>query len=514
VPTPAASDYIYLCNANYDTASKNVEFAADVATAFSQATVATNTYGQGAYSIPVWTDINQNAYLPNWQRVVNTDGAGIFPFSGFTWLSDYNANPTLSGTIRQGFKQTTRSLSPYIETTIWDAAILNNIYDSPLVENPSNNGQLLDWMTRSSIILSNAALGYGQCSSPIVQPCFPAGTVANIRLNLRSDVFWQDGRQVTGYDVKFAWATLDANGAFAGSGLAPMVCTTSLHCTDGISVPNKSVVDVHLNAIGPFTKFSVGTTFVFPGRYWSASCPTTTWDTAIAGGSVPDSCMTLSPSKAGFAFDPIANHVLVGSGPWQCGTVSSLTGSGLCSSTGTQNPAVSGTYTLTRYGKGQIPGSAAIGSYFRSSGSLALYLWSGAIGDSTQDSITGSEISGCNSPTTIFQPLGSTGGCGHWQQGIGVPNGYGAVTSNQVNIFQRFLFVNWVSPFSWATPPCAFTTGTPSLLQCAAGSPPDNMASLTGNILYEGVNTLMPASTAGCNTAYNPTSPTSGGYDC
>jgi hypothetical protein len=40
------------------------------------------------------------------------------------------------------------------------------------------------------------------------------------------------------------------------------------------------------------------------------------------------------------------------------------------------------------------------------------------------------------------------------------------------------------------------------------------MASLTGNILYEGVNTLMPASTAGCNTAYNPTSPTSGGYDC
>jgi hypothetical protein len=481
--------------------------------------MAQDVYGRGVYSIPVWTDINQNAYLPNWQRVVNTDGAGTFGFNQFTWLSDYSPNPTLSGTIRQGFKQTTRSLSPYIFTTIWDAAILNNIYDSALVVNPNNNGQLLDWMTRSSSILSNAALGYGQCSPTVGQPCIPAGTVANIRLNLRSDIFFQDGRQLTGYDVKFSYATLVANGAFAGSGLAPMVCTTA-SCTEGVSVPNKSVVDVHLSNIGPFTKISIGTTNIMSGRYWSANCPTTAWDTAIAAGSVSDSCMTLDASKAGFAFDPIANHVLVGSGPWQCGAaITSTSGSGVCSSTGTQNPPVSGTYTLTRYGKGQTPGSAAIGSYFRSSGSQALYLWSGAIGDSTQDSITASQVSACNSPSVAVQPLGSTSGCGHWQQGIGQPNGGpGAVTANQVNIFQRFLFVNWVSPFVWASSPCDFATVPPSgatVRQCTGPiNPPDNMASLPGALLYEGVNTLKPAATAGCNNAYNPTSPTSGGYDC
>jgi hypothetical protein len=528
-PSSSPSNFVFLCNPAYDAASAQMEFAPDVPTAISSATTTSNIFGRGAYTVPVWTGINQNVYLSNWQRVINADGVGIPHF--FTWLDAYSPNPTLSGTIRQGFEQSTRSLSPYVATASQDFRMLRNIFDSPLVENPSNNGQLLDWMTRSSAILSNAQLGYPQCGSPIVQPCFPASTVANIRLNLRNDLFWQDGRQVTGFDIKFAYATLDANGAFAGSGLAPMVCTTSLHCTDGISVPNKSVVDVHLNAIGPFTRFSVGTTFVFPGRYWSASCPTAMWDTAIAGGNVPDTCMTLDPSKAGFTFDPIANHILIGSGPWACTDVLGGTGAlGFgCSDTGTQNPPPNLAYTLTRYGKGQIPGSAAIGSYFRSSGSQALYVWSGAIGDSTQDSITGSQISACNKPSVTIQRLGNSTGCGHWQQGIGQPNGGpGAVTANQLNIFQRFLFVNWVSPFSWATPPCGFSAPGPpnpppfppppsgaTVLECTGPtSPPDNMASLTGNILYEGVNTLRPAATAGCNTAYNPTSPTSGGYDC
>jgi hypothetical protein len=469
----------------------------------------------------------QNAYLNGWQRVINSDGGGIPNF--FTWLDAYSPNPLVPGTIRQGFARTTRSLSPYIATTTQDFQMLRNIFDSPLVENPSNNGQLLDWMTRRSAILTNAQLGYGQCGSPIVQPCFPASTVSNIRLNLRNEIFWQDGRQVTAWDIKFAWATLLANGAFAGSGLAPMVCTTSLNCTDGISVPNRSIVDIHLNQIGPFTKLSVGTTFVFPGRYWSANCATTIWDMDVAGGSVPDTCMTLDPSKAGFAFDPIANHILIGSGPWACTDVLGRTGAlGFgCSDTVTQNPPVGHTYTLTRYGKGQIPGSSAISIYFRSSGTQALYVWSGAIGDSTQDSITGSEVSACNNPSVTIQPLGSTGGCGHWQQGIGQPGGGPAVVGViQVNIFFRFLFVNWVSPFTWAASPCGFSAPGPpfppppsgaTVLECTGPTnPPDNMASLTGSILYEGGNTLRPAALVGvgCNTAYNPTSATSGGYDC
>jgi hypothetical protein len=292
------------------------------------------------------------------------------------------------------------------------------------------------------------------------------------------------------------------------------------NCTDGVTVKSKTVVDIHLDSFGPFTNISVGTTLVFPGRYWSANCPTTTWDTDAAQGSVPDSCMTLDPAKAGFSYDPIANHILVGSGPFACTDVLGGTGTvGFgCSDTGTQNPPVDHTYTLSRFGKGQVPGSAAVGQYFRSFGTLAVYLWAGAIGDTSQDTITGSAISSCNSPSQPTPTLGTTSGCGHWQQGIGQNGGLGPVSQTQVNIFQRFDFLNWVAPQTWAAPPCT----SPGV--CTGGvNPPDLMQALTGQTYFEGPNTIYSAASiriggttaVGCTTAYNPTSPsTSGGSDC
>jgi hypothetical protein len=515
---------MYLCNPAYDTASSNVEFAPSVAAAFSAATTAMDIFGHGAYTIPIWTDTNQNAYLNNWQRVINSDGEGIPNF--FTWLNAYSPNPAIAGTIRQGFDSSTRSLSPYIATTRHDLFILNSIYDSPLIENPANNGQVLDWMTRVNTNLANNQLGYPQCSPPPiapVEPCFPASTVNNLRLILRDDIFFQDGRHLTGSDVKFSYATLAASGAFIGTGLSPMTCARSstgtplFNCADGITVAGKNIVDIHLDSSGPFTNLGIGTTLVLPGRYWSASCPATIWDNLVIQGTVPDTCMTLDPAKAGFTYDPIANHVFIGSGSWECADIhggTGATGFG-CSDSGTQNPPVFQTYTLTRYGKGQPPAASAAGQYFRSSGTLALYLWSGVIGDTSQDVITASILSSCNNPSTPVQPLGSVGGCGHWQQGIGQRNGGPApVTVSQTSIIQRFLFLDWVSPFIWASPPCQILpfggiicTG-PTLL-------PDGMAPLngpppaTGPTLFEGTNILNPASKAGCNTAYP-----AGGYDC
>jgi hypothetical protein len=528
VPTPSASNYLYLCNPSYDAASNNVEFAPNPVAAFTAATTATDIAGRGAYTIPVWTYENRNGYLKGWSGMLNTDGAGTFQTSQFLWLNDYNSAPAVSGTIRQGFKQTTRALSPYIGTTLWDAAILANVFDTPLVQNPLNSGQLLDWMTTSHVNLPNSQLGYPQCAAPPaapVQPCFPASAVFNLRLNLRNDIFFHDGKQLTGYDVKFAFATLAANGAFFGSSLSPMTCAHSstavfFGCTDGVTVKSKTAVDIHLDSFGTFTNISVGTTFVFPGRYWSDTCAAATWDTFAAQGSVPDSCMTLDPAKAGFSYDPMANHILVGSGPWACTDVLGGTGQvGFgCSSTGTQNPPVDQTYTLSRFGKGQVPGSAAVGQYFRSFGTLAVYLWAGAIGDTSQDTITGSAISSCNSPSQPTPTLGATSGCGHWQQGIGQPGGLGTVSQTQVNIFQRFDFLNWVAPLTWATPPCS----APGVCTGATNSP-DGMAQFAGSPtpFYEGVNTLYASASirngvaVGCATAYNPTSASaSGGFNC
>jgi hypothetical protein len=521
VPTPAAADYIYLCNNKYDADSTSLEFASSVANAFSAATTTADDFGRGAYTIPIWTDINQNAYLKGWQRILNTDGSGVFPATQFTWLNDYNPAPALTGTVRQGFKQTTRSLNPYIAETKWDKAILTGVFDTPLLKNLLNNGQLLDWMTTSHSVLPSSQLGYPQCApppSPPVQPCYPASTIQNLRLNLRNDIFFQDGHQMTGFDIKFAYATLDANGAFIGTSLAAMTCARDtnanilFNCTDGVTVRSKGVVDIHLDSFGPFTTISVGTTFVFPGRYWSANCAGTKWDADAAMGNVPDSCMTLDPSKAGFSYDPIANHILVGSGPWECADILGGTGAvGFgCSDTGTQNPPVDHTYTLTRFGKGTVPGSTTVGTYFRSSGTLALYIWAIDTGDTAADAILISGLETCNTPNQPPPTQPST--CSHWQHGIGALNGQAPVTQSQVNIFLRFLDVSWIPPFTWANSPCTIPFGQ-GPINCSLGSIPDGMNQPTP-ILYEGVNSMYPARVVGCTNLYNPTNPSSGGYDC
>jgi len=183
--------------------------------------------------------------------------------------------------------------------------------------------------------------------------------------------------------------------------------------------------------------------------------------------------MNVDPSKITATYDPIANHVLVGSGPWECAVTGS--GSGLCSSSVFQNPPAGGSYTLTRFGKGLAPGSSTTGTYFRSSGNLALYDWTGESDTSAVQPV--SAVSLCfNAPVL-------TGSCTHWQQGIGASS-TGIVGINQVSTVELRYNLNWVAPFEWAT------------------NPPLGIGSVTP-ILYEGSVTLNPCS-------IQPTT----GYDC
>jgi len=87
---------------------------------------------------------------------------------------------------------------------------------------------------------------------------------------------------------------------------------------------------------------------------------------------------------------------------------------------------------------------------------------------------------------------GGSTGCGHWQQGIGgdVNGAATKVDVPQIGIVSRFVGVNWIAPFNWIT------------------SPPQGIAAFPP-VLFEGSNTLNPASIVGCNLAYP-----SGGYDC
>jgi hypothetical protein len=587
VPTASAGNYMYLCNVNYDNLSNKMEFAncltAEVGTdpangqttptfgscnagglsAISAAYQAEDAFGKAAYTLPVFQQADQFGYLSHtpgntaatWNRAINHFGNGLANF--FTWLDAWNTAPAQPGTIRQGFKQTTRTVSPYIASTVWDFYMVSNVYDSLHIVNPLNNAEDLSWMDISA--LPQTTLTY----TP------PASTVLTYRFTLMPNLNWQDGRPVTSFDVAFSYLSLLANGAFQSGGASTL---------SGVTILSPTQFDLNLNSVGPFTRLFLTGLTVFPGRYWTcggtqpsigtapniapAPCPTGTsnWDNGIARctkvgnncfpvqyrlGTAPASSncypnyaapcspparcfspVTSSPvacpdaplcamcasfmnadaTKTGALYDPIASHILVGSSAWTCGA-----GAGLgqnCAPGNIMNPGTGQSYTLQRNGKGVTPGFP--GDYFRSSGFLATWLWSGDISPGVNNFSAAKACFG----VTPLDPLSASppaSACGRWQQGIGTngattPAGTGGcpagttpcgipVGSNQVSIVKLYININWIYPDVWNSV-----------------NPPNGIIALNP-VLYAGSSgTLSPASgtgSVGCSAAY-PT----GGYDC
>jgi hypothetical protein len=278
----------------------------------------------------------------------------------------------------------------------------------------------------------------------------------------------------------------------------------------GITILSAHQFDIGVNSLLPFVLPNLTGIPIVPGRFWT-NAGSSAWDVAnqkcgssgacglsqytLSGATVnctagtdcasfPPSLMTINLAEVSANFDPIANHVFVGSGPWQCGMVTGSSGSGTCTSTGAQNPPIGGSYTLTRFGNGIAPGSSTSGIYFRSSGRLALFIWA-CDGAPTITILCYSNVLIC-----YGVPLG-VGNCAHYQQGIGASS-TGIVGINQVSIVLHHFNDDWIFPYDWANPQ----------------SRPLGMATVPP-VLYEGSVTLNPASIVGCAAPY-PT----GGYDC
>ena len=471
-------------------------------------------FGRTAATIPVFNGIIQLAYLApptacattgsdcdvnGWHRVVNAEGASIFNF--FTWLDAWNACPRAGGvpcapgsTMVQGFSYSTSYLSPYRAFTVHDFAILGNIYDSLYRFNPYASTQVIDWMTLKHSFLTNSQLTYAP----------PSGTTMTIHNSLRHDLFWQDGQQVTAYDVAFTYISMMAIGS-------PIQFPSSL--ISGITVLSKFQFDINLYSPGPFTEPTVGSVAIMPGHLWS-SCAST-WSNFILGQTLPFSvlpssggCWDTTTTMASASFDPIASGVLIGSGAWTCQNTGANTarlvgalGTG-CSNTNTQSP--SGSLTLTRFGCSLTspgttcfpPASAPTLLYSRAASDLALYIWSGMTGNAVGDFNNLSAAISCEGA-----PVG-TAACVQWQQGIGNPSGDG-VTSGVVGltqdaIFRRYYSVDWVAPVAF--PPSSATMANIDAF------PP---------VLYEGALTLSPAPVTNhpCTTSGN-TFNNGAGYNC
>ncbi len=547
VGTASAGDYEYICVPNYDNLSKQMENApcltaqgdpAPGATsnlptspgngicsgtsqlsAFSAGIQAEAAFGAAVLTLPMWEVTIQYGYLNNgWNNgVVNGAVAGLPNY--FTWLDAWNSAPTQAGTIRQGFKETTRSVSPYISSTVWDTYITGEVYDSLFAANPLNPSQIFNWMTYSCVgcfgtPLSNSTVISTEGYTP------PPHTLGTYHFTLRNDLYFQDGRPVTAYDVAFSYLSMVGSGAFLGTIAATMT---------GITVLGPRAFDISVNSLGPFEVPNITAIPIVSGRYWTG-VGASSWDSAISActGTTPcpkaqyalnlatvgcpaasgqpgcaspspgASVMQIDPAKTSATYDPILNHTLVGSGPFECGPVTSSGSSTTCSSTGTQNPPTNGSYTLTRFGCTNAttclaPASSTSGIYFRSSGGLGLYVWS--------EQNDANPIQPVSAVSLCFGLALGTGACGHWQQGIGANTATGqgqcsvsqagCVGINQVSAVELRYNLNWIQPFEWAS-----------------SSKPLGIVS-TPPTLYEGTVTLSPCPPGGTSPPGSTT-----GYDC
>lgn len=517
VPTASARDYQYACVQNFDSLSTQMESAPCLAASGDPAIGAVSNsptapgngvcpgttqlsgisagiqaeaaFGGNELTIPGWEVTFQFAYRNGWLRAINSPSLGL-P-NDFTWLNAWNPSPQVPGTLRQGFSQSTRSVNPYIASTPQDRYVVDSVYDPLTRPDPLSPTQIFNWLVLDAAPENNTTVMSQSGYTP------PSGTLVTYHFTLLSGFvqpYFQDSRPVTAYDVAFSYLSMVGSGAFLGTGAST---------TTGITVLTINAFDIGVSSRGPFTLPNLGSIPILPARYWTGVGPSA-WDSAIracqmascpkaqyslsgtnvvcptAGGqpgcaSFAASNMQVDPTKLTATFDPIASHTFVGSGPFECGTVTS-TGSGTCTSTGVMNPAAGGSYTLTRFGNGLAPASSTSGIYFRSSGKLALYIWSEE-----------GDVSPILPLSAIFlcfnQPVNLNGGCAHWQKGIG-RDPTGVVGINQLSILLYLFNTSWVRPFSVASLPLGMAKFTPA------------------PVLYEGV-TLNPCSIDPIN-----------GYDC
>src|SRR3989449_6234139 len=472
-------------------------------TAISAGYQAEDYYGSHVFTIPVWSGLDTQARLSCWHLGSSSPGI-ITAFGGgylgsanyFSWLNAYCGAPAVAGTYRQSLLTTVDSLNPFDFTTVWDGYVMSNIYDSLFVQNPlcsqappagsgvnqcSSILQNIDWMTTSHSFLcypggpacTSTTMGYGNST-------YFANTSADLRLSLNRGNHWHDGGPVTAWDVKYSFINLNATGAYQATSLANI---------SHINVLDEYTLDLNLKAKGPFTELLIGGVTIIPGHVWSA-CGASTWNTGVTGKNAAgtnivnaseDNCVGLfgAPNIAMVGgvradspiFDPMANNFLIGSGPYTCQSIGGTghppvgTLGGGCSIDNTQAPAFGlGDFTLTRTGcrlsgTGTTCGIAGSSSdYFRSSGSLANYIWSGDIGAGSADFSNVLTVNSCHSSSPSTN-------CPHWAQGIGNPGGTGA---NAVGLSQR-LKVNSFKGISWIGFSTEKTTGTQLILACKAG---------------------------------------------
>ncbi|HYY91559.1 MAG TPA: hypothetical protein VE955_06175, partial [Candidatus Dormibacteraeota bacterium] len=281
--------------------------------------------------------------------IVNTIGAGTeSPF--WTLLNarqvpGYNpSNPIYApgggdpNTVRMGFSQGTLFLSPFQFETLWESNIVFEIFDSMLALNPltgTGNAQVVDWQTTSH----SSSFNPSEVSCNALSGCI-TGTTTQL-WHLRNDLKFQDGSSVTANDVAYSiLAYRDVPSADLGYLVSSVSSAVGLDCGPG--QPCKTL-QVKLQQESPFFELDVGGLPIIEKSLWAPYC-----------GNPPNpmsQCARLS-------FDPMAQGIMVGDGPFECIVPTGYTNAGHvggpCTTNadgtlGSQAVDINGKIILTRY---------------------------------------------------------------------------------------------------------------------------------------------------------------------
>ena len=349
--TPPASaqpnDYVNFCDPQVDTDTSAGEFSTSSGPLFRRATVEGLN---AAMDVPVYSGVDSFVELNGWNfqqcgsgsftgcantqsSIVNTKGSGtqlpywtllnarqvpgyvptnpLYAPGGRTGTSD-------NGLVRMGFSQTLLHLSVFQYTTVWEADIVSQVYDSMLTLNPLTyfaDSQFLDWQTTSH---TSSFSPTATCSSPGTGPV--VGCTTQI-WHLRNDLKFQDGNPVTASDVAYSiLAERDVPSANLGPTVANVVSAQGLDC--GMGQPCKTLkVVLALNS--PFYEVDVGGALIIEQALWQPYCGSVAGAGGLAGNFIPNASTS---QCANLSFDPMTATdqlngipgIFIGDGPFSC----------------------------------------------------------------------------------------------------------------------------------------------------------------------------------------------------
>jgi hypothetical protein len=411
------ANYVYSCNAKMDHYQEMVANNVTIAGATQSDQVAMEIFGNHTVNNPTISRTQQFAYAKGWQGVSDATGVGISTGNFWSLLNMWNPNPAVSGpTIRWGMKQGTSSLNPFEFTSPSEFNVLQEVYDTLLRVTPyipTSGPQIIGWMADSyklvqhSLILTGVTVDSNcpaSIGTSVVQGC--------VKMLLRGDSFFQDGQQVTASDVKFSFENFNSTGGIVSAATSntvdvvydPAFLPTSLGGTE--SPGQLETLYVALKSLNAFALFDMTNVPIVPQHVWkttgaSGPCRDTSLSNPGSGKGLPQ--CTVDPAfLSGIGADPVANNMLIGSGPYICGmrnnpsdpTSGFAVLGGGCTSTGT-SAVTTGSITLYRYGIGLNPFGS--GTYFRSNANYKEFAWA-TNGHDSVNILVVSGIETCRTP--------------------------------------------------------------------------------------------------------------------